>query len=84
MNERILNAVEEPLKEIGVKVSSIEFEKEDDMDTLFLHIESDKPVDTDLCAKVAELVNPIIDGLDLPEIPGEFVLDICSKGDKNE
>lgn len=84
MNERILNAVEEPLKNIGVTISSIEFAKEDGVDTLFLHINSEKTVDTDLCAEVAEIVNPIIDGLDLPEIKGEYVLDICSKGDYNE
>lgn len=85
MNERILNVVSEPLKEIGVTVSSIELGNEDGVDTLFIHIESDKTVDTDLCTKVAEIVNPIIDGLDLPEIPGEYVLDICSKGvEENE
>ncbi len=81
MNEKILNAVKEPLKDIEVTISKIEFEKEDGVDTLFLHIESDKTVDTDLCARVSEIVNPIIDELELPEIPGEFVLDICSKGE---
>ncbi|MCI8330678.1 MAG: ribosome maturation factor RimP [Bacilli bacterium] len=81
MNEKILNAVKEPLKDIEVTISKIEFEKEDGVDTLFLHIESDKTVDTDLCARVSEIVNPIIDELELPEIPEEFVLDICSKGE---
>lgn len=80
MNERIINAVKEQLKEIGVTVSNIEFAKEDGEDTLFLHIESENVVDTDLCVKVSQIVNPIIDELELPEIPGEFILDICSKG----
>ena len=84
MKEKILNAVEEPLKNIGVTVSSIEFAKEDGVDTLFLHIEKKKTVDTDLCTDVAEIVNPIIDELELSEIEGEYVLDICSKGDYNE
>ena len=84
MKEKILNAVEEPLKNIGVTVSSVEFAKEDGVDTLFLHIDSEKTVDTDLCTDVAEIVNPIIDELELSEIEGEYVLDICSKGDYNE
>ena len=41
MNERIINAVKDPLKEIGVTVSNIELAKEDGEDTLFLHIESE-------------------------------------------
>jgi len=40
--------------------------------------------DATILPEVAEIVNPIIDGLDLPEIKGEYVLDICSKGDYNE
>lgn len=80
MEEKIINAVSEPLESIGVKVSSISFEKEDGTDTLFIKIESENVVDTDLCVKASEIINPIIDELDLDEL-GDYVLDVCSKGE---
>lgn len=80
MKEKILDAITEPLQEINVKVYDITFDKEDGMDTLFIKIESDKEVDTDLCSKCAEIINPIIDELNISELDKEYVLDICSKG----
>ena len=77
MKEELIKNLEEPLKEIGVKIYEISFEKEDNIDTLFIKLEGN--VDTDLCAKAAEIINPIVDKLDL--IEGEYVLDICSKGE---
>lgn len=79
MQNIIKEAVSEKLEEIGVKIDSISLELEDGINTLFIKIDSESVVDTDLCAKVAEIVNPIIDKLDL-DIEGEYVLDICSKG----
>ena len=78
-----MNEIEEPLKQIGVKVYEISYEKEDGINTLFIKIESEEVVDTNLCAKCAEIINPIIDSLDLKELEGEYVLDICSKGVEN-
>lgn len=83
MKEKILEKIKAPLEEINVKVYEISFEKEDGVDTLFIKIESDQPVDTDLCEKCANIINPIIDELNLDELSGEYVLDICSKGDTN-
>lgn len=83
MKEKIMNEIEEPLKQIGVKVYEISYEKEDGINTLFIKIESEEVVDTNLCAKCAEIINPIIDSLDLKELEGEYVLDICSKGVEN-
>lgn len=80
MENKIKEAVEESLSSIGVKIDSINLEPEDGINTLFIKIDSDKPVDTDLCARAAEIINPIIDKLDL-SIEGEYVLDICSKGE---
>lgn len=82
MKEKILEVVTEPLKTIGVEVTDVKFEKEDGVDTLFIKIDSDKEVDTDLCTMVSNIVNPVIDKLDL--INEEYVLDICSKGEDNE
>lgn len=80
MEEKIKEATSESLNEIGVRIHEITLEPEDGVNTLFIKIESDKVVDTDLCARAAEIINPIIDKLDL-NIEGEYVLDICSKGD---
>lgn len=80
MKKKILDAITEPLQEINVKVYDITFDKEDGVDTLFIKIESDKEVDTDLCSKCTEIINPIIDELNISELDKEYVLDICSKG----
>ena len=80
MKEKLLDALECPLKEIGVKIYDISFEKEDGIDTLFIKL--DGKVDTDTCAKASEIINPIVDELNL--IDSEYVLDICSKGEENE
>jgi ribosome maturation factor RimP len=83
MEDKILKAIKEPLASIGVSVYSISFEKEDGVDTLFIKIDSDKVVDTDICVKASEIINPIIDDLNLEEL-GEYVLDICSKGSNED
>ena len=81
MKEKLINALESPLKEIGVKIYDISFEKEDNVDTLFIKLDGD--VDTDTCAKASEIINPIVDELNL--IESEYILDICSKGvEENE
>ena len=80
MIEKIKESIEKPLEEINVKIYDISFEKEDGVDTLFIKLDGE--VDTDLCTKVSEIVDPIIEELDL--IKDEYVLDICSKGETNE
>lgn len=82
MKEKLMDVLSNPLNEVGVKIYGISFEKEDGIDTLFIKIDSDKVVDTDLCKQVSDIVNPIIDELDL--IKTEYVLDICSKGGSDE
>ena len=77
-----MDVLSNPLNEVGVKIYDISFEKEDGIDTLFIKIDSDKVVGTDLCKQVSDIVNPIIDELDL--IKTEYVLDICSKGGSDE
>lgn len=85
MKEEILQNITEPLSKIGIKVYEITFEKEDGVDTLFIKLTSDeKEIDTDLCEQATEIINPIIDELDLEELNGEYVLDICSKGEYDE
>ena len=80
MKEKLLDSLKTPLEEIGVSIYDISFEKEDGIDTLFIKLDGN--VDTDLCAKASEIINPIVDELNL--IEGEYVLDICSRGETNE
>ena len=80
MKEKLLESLKTPLEEIGVSIYDITFEKEDGIDTLFIKLNGN--VDTDLCAKASEVINPIVDELNL--IEGEYVLDICSRGEENE
>ena len=69
-----------PLKEIGVDLCSVTYGEEDGEKTLFVKIDSKDGVDTDLCVKATEIINPIVDKLDL--IKEEYVLDVCSKGEE--
>lgn len=85
MKEKILDNITEPLKEIGVSVYEITFGTEDGVDTLFIKLTSDeKEIDTNTCEEAASIINPIIDELDIDELKGEYVLDICSKGEYDE
>jgi len=78
MEEKVLNAVKEPLKEANIEVISVKLGKEDGQKTLFITIDSEKGVDINLCVKATNIVNPIIDSLNL-DIE-DYVLDVGSKG----
>lgn len=80
MKEKLMNALEEPLKEIGVSIYDVSFEKEDGVDTLFIKLDGE--VDTDTCVKATEIISPVVDELNL--INSEYVLDVCSKGENDE
>ncbi len=80
MKEKILDAISEPLSEINVSVYDITFEKEDEIDTLFIKLDGE--VDLEMCEKATEIINPIIDKLEIDELDKEYVLDVCSRGDE--
>lgn len=84
MKEKILEVVTEPLKTIGVEVTDVKFEKEDGVDTLFITISNGDIVDTELCAKASEIINPLLDTLDIPELNNEYVLDVGSEVTEDE
>ncbi len=79
MEEKIKNAIEEVLKNENIKLLDVKLGYEDNVKTLFVTIDSDRSVDTNLCQKAIKLVSPIIDGLNL-DIE-EYVLDVGSKGE---
>ncbi len=78
MEERVFNAVKEPLEKENIKLVGVHMGEEDGEKTLFVTIDSDKGVDIDLCVKATHIVDPIIESLDL-EIE-DYVLDVGSKG----
>ena len=78
MEEKIANAIREPLEKDNIKLVGVHFGKEDGQDTLFVTIDSENGVDIDLCVKANGIVDPIIDSLDL-DIEN-YVLDVGSKG----
>ena len=78
MEEKIFNAIKEPLENEKIKLLNVHFGEEDGEKTLFVTIDSESGVDTSLCVKATKIVDPIIDGLNL-EIEN-YVLDVGSKG----
>ena len=82
MENKIIDAIKEPLEKENIKLVGVHFGEEDGQKTLFVTIDSEDGVDIDLCVKATHIVDPIIDGLDL-EIE-DYVLDVGSKGVENE
>lgn len=81
MEEKIYDAVKEPLLNENIKLIGVHFGVEDGEETLFVTIDTmnGDAVDTDLCVKATKIVDPIIDSLNL-ELEN-YVLDVGSKGD---
>ena len=82
MENKIIDAIKEPLEKENIKLVGVHFGEEDGQKTLFVTIDSEDGVDIDLCVKATHIVDPIIDGLDL-EIE-DYVLDVGSRGVENE
>jgi ribosome maturation factor RimP len=78
MEERIAQAIREPLEKENIDLLGVHFGEEDGEKTLFVTIDSENGVDMDLCVKATHIVNPIIDELDL-DIE-DYILDVGSKG----
>lgn len=82
MEEMISDAIKEALAKENIELVRVHFGKEDGQDTLFVTIDSDNGVDTNLCVKATKIVNPIIDSLNL-DIE-DYILDVGSKGVDND
>lgn len=78
MEQKIIDAIKEPLNEENIELVNVHFGEEDGQKTLFVTIDSENGVDINLCVKATHIVDPIIDSLDL-EIE-DYVLDVGSKG----
>jgi len=82
MEEKIINAIKEPLENENIELVGVHFGEEDGQKTLFVTIDSENGVDMNLCVKATHIVDPIIDSLNL-EIE-DYVLDVGSKGVSEE
>ena len=79
MEEKIIEAIKEPLEKENIKLVGVHFGEEDGEKTLFVTIDNEEGVvDIDLCVKATHIVDPIIDSLDLDV--EDYVLDVGSKG----
>jgi ribosome maturation factor RimP len=83
MEKEIFASINEILEKENIKLVNVRFGEEDGAKTLFITIDSENGVDTDLCVKATKIINPIIDKLDLDL--NDYVLDVGSmEGDINE
>jgi ribosome maturation factor RimP len=83
MENVIFNSIKDILEKESIKLISVRLGEEDGVKTLFVTIDSENGVDTDLCVKTTKIINPIIDKLDLDL--SDYILDVGSmEGDINE
>lgn len=73
----IRGKIEGPLKEMGIMVDEIIYEKENGYNFLKITLDKVNGLDMDSIVDATNLVNPIIDELDI--IDEEYILDISSK-----
>lgn len=83
MENVIFNSIKDILEKESIKLINVRLGEEDGVKTLFVTIDSENGVDTDLCVKTTKIINPIIDKLDLDL--SDYILDVGSmEGDINE
>lgn len=83
MEEKVKSAIEGELLKENIRVEKVYVGVEDGEKTLFIVIDSDETVDSNLCVKAMKIVNPILDNIDVNL--DDYVIDVCSKGvDTNE
>ena len=82
MEEKVRKLIESPLKDINIKLCSVEYVKENNMYFLRVTIDKEPYVDVDTCVLATNVINPLIDTLE-DEFNDSYVLDVCSeeKGD---
>ena len=79
MENKIREAIESELLKENIKIDNIYEGVEDGEKTLFIVIDSEMTVDSNLCVKAMKIVNPILDNLDINL--DDYVIDVCSKGE---
>lgn len=79
MKEKVLNLVNEPLKEIDVFVDNVEVITEHKNTFLRITIDSEtQTVDLDKCVAATKIINPLIDQVD-QDLDENYMLEVSSK-----
>jgi len=78
MENKIKEAIESELLKENIKVEKVYEGVEDGEKTLFIVIDSEDIVDSNLCVKAMKIVNPILEKIDIDL--DDYVIDVCSKG----
>ena len=78
ITETVKQLILEPLKEDGISIYEITYQKEEGNYFLRIVIDTKQGVDLDTCIKATNIINPILDSNNL-EIDN-YILDVCSKG----
>jgi len=78
ITETVKQLILEPLKEEGISIYEITYQKEEGNYFLRIVIDTKEGVDLDTCIKATNIINPILDSNNL-EIDN-YILDVCSKG----
>lgn len=77
MKEKVKNALDAKILDLGMFVTNVYMSTEEGVKTLNVELDSDDVIDVTRITEASKIINPIIDELDL--VDGEYVLDIHSK-----
>ena len=77
IEEKVKNLLEKEIEKQGYILDEVTYGKENNINTLTLVIDKKGYINVNDCAKVSNLVNPLLDEADL--ISESYVLDVCSK-----
>lgn len=77
MKEKVKNALDAKILDLGMFVTDVYMSIEEGVKTLNVELDSDDVIDVTRITEASKIINPIIDELDL--VDGEYVLDIHSK-----
>ena len=75
--EQIKNLIEEPMKELEITVTNIEWVEENKNNFLKIELDRVNGLDLDAVVEATNVINPILDDADL--IKDEYILDISSR-----
>lgn len=77
MKEKVKNALDAKILDLGMFVTDVYMSTEEGVKNLNVELDSDDVIDVTRITEASKIINPIIDELDL--VDGEYVLDIHSK-----
>lgn len=77
MEDKIKEALINPLNEINVVIDDIKYKKSGGSNFLRITIENNTIVDIDVCVSATRIISKILDEIDI--IEDDYILDVSSK-----